>query len=208
MGAHANAGQVCISVQRIAVHRDRFDAFIERYVALASQLRLGDPAHPETDIGPMIDSTAADRVEQTVADALALGATALLPLQRHPRNVLSPCLLTNTSPDWDVCNGEIFGPVAVVEPFDSDHDAMDWIADSRYGLQAGIFTRDIGRILDAADRWDVGGLLHDEVPTWRLDTMPYGGERESGTGREGVRWAIESMTRPQLIALRRPDAGS
>jgi len=85
---------------------------------------------------------------------------------------------------------------------------MDWIADSRYGLQAGIFTRDIGRVLDAADRWDVGGLIHDEVPTWRLDTMPYGGERESGTGREGVRWAVESMTRPQLIALRRPDAES
>lgn len=208
IGANANAGQVCISVQRIAVHRDCFDTFVQRYVALASQLRLGNPNDPETNIGPMIDSAAADRVEQTVADAVAHGATALLPYRRQPRNLLSPCLLTDTHPDWEICRGEIFGPVAVVERFDSDHDAMDWIADSRFGLQAGIFTRDIGRLLDAADRWDVGGLLHDEVPTWRLDTMPYGGERDSGTGREGVRWAIESMTRPQLIALRRPDTGS
>ncbi len=206
-GAHANAGQVCISVQRIAVHRDCFDAFVERYIALADRLRLGDPSDPETDIGPMIDAAAADRVEQTVTDALARGAAALLPLRRQPHNLLAPCLLTNTRPDWEICASEVFGPVAVVERFESDHEAMDWIADSRYGLQAGIFTRDIGRVLDAADRWDVGCLLHDEVPTWRLDTMPYGGERDSGTGREGVRWAIESMTRPQLIALRRPDSG-
>lgn len=204
MGATANAGQVCISVQRIAVHRDRFTEFVERFLRNARSLRLGNPADPQTDVGPLIDQSAADRLEALVADALEHGATALLPLERHPHNVIGPVLLTGTAPGHPICTEEAFGPLAVVEPFDTDDQAIDWIAETRYGLQAGIFTRDLATLWKAADHWDVGAVLHDEVPTWRLDTMPYGGERDSGRGREGVRWAIESMTTPQLIALRTP----
>ena len=203
-GAYANAGQVCISVQRIAVHRSRFEEFVVRYIASAQQLQHGDPMDPRTDLGPMIDTLAADRVAATFDQAVHAGATPLLPLTRHSSTVLSPGLLTDTKPDMDACRSEVFGPLAVVEPFETDRGAIDWIADSRYGLQAGIFTRDIGRIWAASDSWNVGAIIVDDIPTWRVDSMPYGGEGDSGTGREGVRWAVESMTRPQLIVLRPP----
>lgn len=200
VGAFANAGQVCISVQRIFVHRPAWDAFTARLIDGAGSLLQGDPADERTDLGPMISESAAERAEQWVREALDGGARALLQGRREG-NRLGPILLTNTRPEMAVSCDELFAPVAVVEPYDDWDEALAGANAGPYGLQAGVFTRDIGRIFAAFAALEVGGVIANDVPLYRIDNMPYGGEKESGFGREGVRYAIEEMTEPRLLAL-------
>lgn len=201
-GAFANAGQVCISVQRVYVHRPVFDDFCGRFVDGARGLRLGDPHDERTDVGPLITSGAADKVSETIDQAIAGGARALLRGERAPgTNLLGPTILTNTRPDMNVAREEVFGPVTLVEPYDTWDEALARVNDSRYGLQAGAFTRDVNRIFAAYDALHVGGVIANDVPQYRVDNMPYGGEKASGFGREGVRYAIEEMTELRLLAL-------
>jgi acyl-CoA reductase-like NAD-dependent aldehyde dehydrogenase len=203
VGAFANAGQVCISVQRIFVHRTVFDEFAARFVDGARSLKTGDPADETTDVGPMISASACDRAEQWIAEAEAGGAKTLLRGVRPAGTaLLSPTILTNTRPDMAVCGEEVFAPIAVIEAYDDFTSALTQVNDSRYGLQAGIFTRDVNKLFRAFDTLQVGGIIGNDVPQYRVDNMPYGGEKDSGFGREGVRYAIEEMTELRLLALR------
>jgi glyceraldehyde-3-phosphate dehydrogenase (NADP+) len=200
-GAFANAGQVCISVQRIFVHAPVYDAFTERLIEGGRRLRLGDPHDEATDVGPMIGEAAATRVEGLIGDALGRGATALLPGTRRG-NLLSPTILTGVDAGAAaVAREEAFGPVVMVEPYADFEEALRRVNDSAFGLQAGVFTRDVGRLFRAFESLDVGGVIGNDVPQYRADNMPYGGEKDSGFGREGIRYAIAEMTVPRLLAL-------
>jgi acyl-CoA reductase-like NAD-dependent aldehyde dehydrogenase len=201
VGAFSNAGQVCISVQRIYVEQSVFEPFVERLSARAQALRVGDPADPATDIGPMITPEDADRVAALVASAVADGARARLHGERRGRALLTPTVLTGVDSAHPLVRDEAFGPVVVVEPVASFEEGLVRIDDSRFGLQAGIFTRDIGPIFQAFSRLTVGAVIANDIPQWRVDNMPYGGERDSGYGREGLASAIEEMTAPRLLAL-------
>lgn len=206
VGAFANAGQVCISVQRIFVHRPVFAAFAERFVEAVGKLRVGDPADEATDLGPMIRDSACRQAQEWVGAAIAGGATALLrgEIVSAGTTLLGPTILTNTRADMAVRCEEAFAPIAVLEPYDRFAEALDLANEGPYGLQAGVFTRDVGRLFTAFDALDVGGVIANDVPQYRVDNMPYGGEKDSGFGREGVRYAMEEMTRPRLLVLNFP----
>jgi len=199
-GGFGYAGQTCISVQRILVHRSVEKKFLELLVERVKALVVGDPLDPTTDVGPMISRGAAERVDDWIGDALAGGARSLCGRRRRD-SLIDPTVLVDTKPDMLVNCEEIFGPVVTVAPYDSFDEAIVRINDSRFGLQAGVFTRDIGNIFRAYEQIEVGGLMINEVPTFRVDTMPYGGSKESGIGREGPRYAIEEMTEPRLLML-------
>jgi acyl-CoA reductase-like NAD-dependent aldehyde dehydrogenase len=202
-GAFANAGQVCISVQRIYVHRSLWETFTSRFLEGVRALRVGDPADEKTEIGPMTTVAAAEKAEAWIAEAIAGGATALLRGERTPNtSLLSPTVLTDTRPEMAVCREEAFAPLVVVEPYDDYTDALARVNDSPFGLQAGVFTRDVSRLFQAFETLEVGGVIANDVPQWRVDNMPYGGEKGSGFGREGVRYAIEEMTALRLLALK------
>ena len=200
LGAFAYAGQVCIKVQRILIHRPIYDRFVEKLVAAAAALPCGDPLDGRTVVGPMIDRAAADRVESWTAEAVAAGATVLLAPTRKG-NVLSPGLLAGVPRDAKVSCREIFGPVSIVAPYADWADAMAQVNDSDFGLQAGIFTRDVNRIFQAFQGLEVGGVIANDFPTLRVDNYPYGGVKDSGFGREGVRYAMEEMSEPRMLAL-------
>ena len=199
-GGFSYAGQTCISVQRILVHRTVEKKFTDLLVDRVKALVVGDPLDPATDVGPLISHAAAERVDDWVADAISGGARALCGRRRRD-SLYDPTVLTHTKPDMPVNCEEIFGPVVTVSPYDSFDEAIVHLNDSRFGLQAGVFTRDIGNIFRAYEQIEVGGLMINEVPTFRVDTMPYGGSKESGIGREGPRYAIEEMTEPRLLML-------
>ena len=199
-GAFAYAGQVCISVQRIYVHEPVAGAFAAKVVEKASKLVAGDPMDDRTDLGPMIDEEAAKRAEGWIEEALAGGATALLGGRRDGR-FLPATVLENVPRTSKLHGSEAFAPIVNLYRYRDFDAALHGVNDSPYGLQAGVFTRDIGRILRAHRELEVGAVLANEVPSWRLDTMPYGGEKESGLGREGVRYAIEEMTQLRLLTL-------
>ncbi len=199
-GAFSYAGQVCISVQRIYVQRSVFDAFRDRFVESVRALRLGDPLDEATQVGPMIDEVSAARTEEWVREAAAGGAKILAGGRRRGR-LFEPTVLTSTSPGMKVCSKEAFAPIVVLEPYDDFNEALGKVDDSAYGLQAGIFTRDVKKIFHAFERLEVGGVVAGDVPAFRVDNMPYGGVKMSGFGREGVRYAIEEMTELRLLAL-------
>jgi len=199
-GGFSYAGQTCISVQRIFVQRSVEKKFTDLLVERVKALVVGDPLDPNTDVGPLISRGAAERVDDWVSDAIAGGAKALCGRRRRD-SLLDPTVLVNTRPGMPVNCEEIFGPVVTVSPYDSFDEALLSINDPRFGLQAGVFTRDIGHIFRAYEQIEVGGLMVNEVPTFRVDTMPYGGSKESGLGREGPRYAIEEMTEPRLLML-------
>lgn len=203
VGAFANAGQVCISVQRILVERSVFGDFVAGFVDAVRALTVGDPDDEATQVGPMITAAAADTVEAKVEAALSDGATPLLRGRRLGNTLLAPTVLTSTSPNMAVIADELFGPVVAVEAFDAYDDAVAAVNASRFGLQAGVFTRDIGRALSAFEELSVGGVLINDTPQYRIDHMPYGGEKDSGFGREGVRYAIEELTALRLLVLNR-----
>lgn len=200
-GAFLYAGQVCISVQRVYVQKDVFERFKELFLGHCSGLKLGDPLDETTDIGPMIDEGACARSEQWVKEAVSAGAKLLLGGRRTGR-FFEPTVLTGTLPSMKVCSEEVFAPIVSIEPYEAFEDAVDMVNGSLYGLQAGVFTKDISRIMHAYERLDVGGVIANDIPTYRTDNMPYGGVKMSGFGREGVRYAIEEMTEPRLLVIK------
>jgi len=199
-GGYAIAGQVCISVQRIIVHGGVYDEFLEKFVPLVASIRTGNQLDSSTDMGPMISDEAAKRVETWIKEAVSAGAKALLPVEREGA-LLKPTVLTDVSCDAKVWTEEAFGPlVSVVRCRDFDH-AIELANASKYGLQAGVFTRNLSHALRAAREIEVGGVIVNDAPSFRTDPMPYGGVKMSGFGREGPRFAIEEMTELRLVAF-------
>jgi acyl-CoA reductase-like NAD-dependent aldehyde dehydrogenase len=199
-GGFTYAGQTCISVQRILVEDSVYDKFIDALVRRVKKLKVGDALDESTDVGPLINEGAARRNVEWIEEAVRGGARLLRGGQRTGSTV-TPAVLTNTKPDMRVNCMEIFGPVVTVEKFTDYDEALASINRSDFGLQAGVFTRDFVRITRAFETLEVGGLMIGEVPSFRIDHMPYGGVKDSGLGREGLRYAIEEMTEPRLLAI-------
>lgn len=199
-GGFAYAGQTCISVQRIYVHEAVYEPFLERVVEGVRNLVVGDPRDERTDVGPMISVAAAERAESWIREAVQSGAKVLIGGERSGA-FLMPTVLTDVTPEMTVSCEEVFAPVVVVSRYREFEEALRQVNASRYGLQAGIFTRDVERIFRAYEVIEVGGLIANDVPTYRADHMPYGGVKDSGFGREGVRSAIEEMTEPRVLVL-------
>lgn len=197
-GAFSYAGQVCIHTQRIYVQRNIFDSFLEKFLSLVDQLRVGPPDHLDTDISSMIDEANAIRVEQWINEAVDQGARVLYGGARVG-TLHGPTVLTGTQPSMKVCSLEVFGPVVSVEPFDRFDEAVEAINNSPYGLQAGVFTNSIQEMNHAFSDLNVGGVIVNDVPTFRVDHMPYGGVKDSGLGREGVKYAMHDMLEPRLL---------
>ena len=203
VGAFAFSGQVCISVQRLLVHVDVWDTFLDRFTAAAAGMRLGDPMDPETDIGPMVDMGAVERTERWVAEAVADGARVLTGGSAEGR-FFQPTVIVDAKRSAQVCSEEAFAPLVVAFPFRDIEEALAEVNASRFGLQAGIFTNDLAHAWRAFEALEVGGVVVNDVPTYRVDHMPYGGIKESGIGREGLRWAIEDMTELKLMVIAQP----
>ncbi len=199
-GGYAYAGQSCISVQRILVHADVYEAFLDAFVAKVAALKAGDPMDPATFVGPLITEEAAKRAEAWIAAAASEGARVMTGGTRRG-TLLQPTVLTGTRPEQQVNCDEVFAPVTTVTAYPSFDEALARVNASPFGLQAGVFTRDVGKLMRAWDRLDVGGVMGNEIPSWRLDRMPYGGAKASGLGREGVRYAIDEMTELRLLTL-------
>jgi acyl-CoA reductase-like NAD-dependent aldehyde dehydrogenase len=202
-GAFYQSGQSCISVQRILVHSSLYEEFKTRLVAATRALKMGDPKQPDTFIGPMISEAEAKRLDGWIQEATKAGATLLCGGKRDG-TMLEATLLEGVRKGLSLREQEAFGPVAILERFDDFDAALASVNDSQFGLQAGVFTRDIYRAHRAWDVLDVGGVVVGDVPSWRVDHMPYGGVKNSGLGREGVRWAMEDMSEPRLLVLRTP----
>ena len=200
-GAFYQSGQSCVGVQRILVHERIYAGFTDQLVAATRALKMGDPKDENTFIGPMISEKEAIRLETWINSALKRGAQLLCGGKREGA-LLEATLLAKVPQDENICRKEAFGPVAVVSSFASFDAALDEVNDSVFGLQAGIFTRDIYKAHKAWDTLEVGGVIIGDVPSWRADQMPYGGVKESGIGREGIRFAMEDMTEIRLLVIR------
>jgi len=200
-GAFYQSGQSCISVQRVLIHRSAYDELVSKLVERARRLKIGDPLDQDTSLGPLISPEDADRVESWIREALAAGARLLCGGGRS-----GPCLeatyLADVDPRQKVSCREVFAPVATVQPFDDFRDAVRIANDSEYGLQCGVFTPDLDHAFYAFEELEVGGVIINDVPSFRVDNMPYGGVKLSGLGREGVRFAIEEMTERRLMVLK------
>jgi acyl-CoA reductase-like NAD-dependent aldehyde dehydrogenase len=201
IGAYYNSGQVCISVQRIYAQRPAFEPFRDCFVTATQRMVVGDPLDERVDVGPMIDEREAQRAESWIREAQARGAQVLVGGVREG-SVLHPTALTSVTAGMKVVAEEVFAPVASVMACDDFEQALEQANASEYGLQASVFTRDIDRVLQAIRRLDFGGVIINDSPAFRTDHMPYGGNRQSGLGREGVRFAIEEMTNLQMVAIR------
>ena len=199
-GAFGQAGQSCISVQRILVHRSQMGRACEALVREASSLRMGDPMKASTQLGPLVSDREARRVEEWISEAVSLGARLLCGGPRDG-SFLPPTLVADAPPACRLMTEEVFGPVATVEPFDSLDQAISLANSTRYGLQAGIFTPSLAGAMRAWNQLEFGGVVVNDIPTFRADSMPYGGIKDSGSGREGVRFAIEEMTDLRTLVL-------
>ena len=206
-GAFYQSGQSCIGVQRILVHEAVYDAVKAKLVDATRQLVAGDPKDEATFIGPMISEGEAARLDSWVQSAVGAGGTVLCGGTRDGA-MLEATLLEDVPKDQAVCTQEAFGPVAVLSRFTSFEDALREVNDSTFGLQAGIFTRDLYHMQRAWDELEVGGVIVGDVPSWRVDNMPYGGVKDSGLGREGVRFAMEDMTEIRNLVIRTPTSPS
>ncbi|SFM95200.1 aldehyde dehydrogenase family protein [Dokdonella immobilis] len=200
-GAFYQSGQSCIGVQRILVHADIYDEFRKRFVAATGKLVAGDPKDEKTFIGPMIDEKEAKRLDDWIQEAVKAGAKLLCGGKRDGA-MLDATVLEQVGPDQKVNCMEAFGPVATLQPYTEFDQALKIVDDSEFGLQAGIFCDDINKAMRAWDRLDVGGVVIGDVPSFRVDNMPYGGVKDSGLGREGIRYAIEDMTELRLLVVR------
>ncbi len=200
--AFSHAGQSCISIQRILVHEDVADAFTERLVANVARLTVGDPLDEATDVGPLITPGDRDRVKEWIDEAVAAGATLLTGGELVDEGrCLAPTLLGSPPKDAKVWCEEIFGPVATIDRFSDFDEALAMANDSKFGLQAGVFTRDVGRALQAGRTLEFGGVLINEVPTFRADQQPYGGVKDSGNTREGPAFAVQELTEERFVTL-------
>lgn len=202
-GAFYQSGQSCISVQRLIVHQSLYETFKQKLVARTKTLKMGDPKDPETFIGPMISEAEAERLEGWIKEACRAGARLLCGGGRRGA-MLEPTLVEKVPAGAALREQEAFGPVAMLSPFDDFDAALEEVNASQFGLQAGVFTRDIYRVQRAWEVLEVGGVIVNDVPSWRVDHMPYGGVKSSGLGREGVRFAMADMTEPRLLVLRTP----
>src|SRR5687767_19555 len=205
-GAFYQSGQSCIGVQRIIIHADIYDDLKKRLVAKTRTLVAGNPHDRKTFVGPMIDVKEAQRLDNWIREAVEGGATLLCGGKREGA-MLEATLIENVDRSANVYREEAFGPVAILSKFDDFGAALEEVNDSKFGLQAGIFTRDLFRMFDAWDRLEVGGVVINDVPSYRVDNMPYGGVKDSGLGREGVRFAMEDMTEIRNLVIRRRDEG-
>jgi acyl-CoA reductase-like NAD-dependent aldehyde dehydrogenase len=199
-GGFAYAGQTCISVQRILVEESVYGKFTDLLVEGVKKLKAGDPLDESTDLGPLIRESDAIRVTQWVDEAVRSGARLVCGGTRKG-SIVEPTVLTGTKPEMKVNCQEIFGPVVTIEPYRAFDEALRRINSSNYGLQAGLFTRDAKLLFQAFDDLDVGALIAGDIPSFRIDQMPYGGVKDSGLGREGLRYAIEEMTEPKLLVM-------
>ena len=202
-GAFYQSGQSCISVQRVLLHASLYEPFQAKLVAATRALAMGNPKLPDTFIGPMISEAEAKRLESWIQEAVQAGGRLLCGGKRQGA-MLEPTLLENVPRGLSLREQEAFGPVATLSRFDDFDAALAEVNDSQFGLQAGVFTRDVYRVQRAWDVLEVGGVVINDVPSWRVDHMPYGGVKNSGLGREGIRWAMEDMTEPRLLVLRTP----
>src|SRR3954468_24016394 len=193
VGAFTYAGQVCISVQRAFIHEDVWDEFLGRFVAGAKSLKVGDPLDPTTDLGPMVDGSAAGRTQRWVDEAVAMGANVLVG-GRADGAFFPPTILSDVPLTAQICSNEAIAPVVLAGPFRDLDEACAGVHDSMFGLQTVVFATDLAGASGAFGRLQVGGLMINDVPTYRIDHMPYGGVKDSGLGREGLRWSIEDMT--------------
>jgi glyceraldehyde-3-phosphate dehydrogenase (NADP+) len=200
LGGYSQAGQVCISVQRVYVHEKLFDVFVELLKEQARSLKVGNPLDESTDVGPLITNNDVLRVRAWIDEAISNGAN-LIYGGDIKGNLMTPVILTNAKETDKVIKDELFGPVIVVNKFKTDEEAINLVNHSRYGLQAGVYTNDVNRAWKYAKALEVGGVLINEIPNFRVDLMPYGGVKESGIGREGPRFAIEEVTELKLIAF-------
>jgi acyl-CoA reductase-like NAD-dependent aldehyde dehydrogenase len=203
IGAFAYAGQVCISVQRMFVHEAVWDEFMARFAEGAKAIRTGDPLDPQTELGPMVDDAAAGRTQRWVDEAVALGGRLVLG-GKADGTFFPPTILTDVPLTAQVCSNEAFAPLVVAFPYRDFDDAVRRVNDSMFGLQTGVFTNDLGNAWRAFNELEVGGVIVNDIPTYRIDHMPYGGVKDSGLGREGLRWAIEDMTEIRIMVLAQP----
>ena len=205
-GGFINAGQVCISVQRVLIHREVYDIMLAKILAAVKDLRVGDPRDPATDVGPMIDRLKSEDAYRKVQEAVKQGAR-ILTGGTLEENMFAPTVLVDTTPAMRVNREEVFAPVISVIPYDDFPEAITIANTGEYGLQVGIFTQNLNRAMRAFGQMDVGGVIVNDIPTFRSDSMPYGGAKGSGLGREGPRFAIEEMTALRLMVINR-DGGT
>ncbi len=202
IGSFAYSGQICISIQRIYIEKPLYQRFVEVFLDAVREYGIsGDPREENVVAGPMISSDDADRVQSWVQEALDNGARLLCGNQRD-NQVISPVVLDNVDPKDKVSWQEVFGPVVVLDSFETWDEGIAKVNDSIFGLQAGVYTNDIARLMQAFERIEVGGVIHNDYPTFRVDLMPYGGVKESGFGREGPRYAYQEMTEQRLLVLK------
>jgi len=202
MGAFAYSGQVCISIQRIVLHQSISDLFLEKFIAAVKKLKIGDPLDEKTDIGPMIDEENAKRVSKWIRDAVKDGAE-ILTGGNSDKKIVYPTVMRNVPAGCPLDSKEVFGPVVNIEIAANDQQALEKINNTDFGLQAGLFTRNLNLALNAFDDLDVGGVILNDVPTFRVDNMPYGGVKDSGFGREGLFYTMEEMTEIKHLAINR-----
>jgi acyl-CoA reductase-like NAD-dependent aldehyde dehydrogenase len=203
IGGFSYAGQVCISVQRMFLHEDIREAFLAKFVEGVRALKVGDPLLPETDLGPMVDDAAAQRTQRWVDEAVQLGGKVLVG-GKADGAYFEPTVLEHVPVEAQVCSNEAFAPLVVVFPFSDFDDAIRQVNDSSFGLQTGVFTNDLANSWKAFNELEVGGVIVNDIPTYRIDHMPYGGVKDSGLGREGLRWSIEDMTELRIMVLAQP----
>lgn len=202
-GGYGYSGQTCISVQRAYVHDDVADDFAAALEARVAELVVGDPADDATDVSALIDDGETDRVAQTIAEALDAGARAVAGGGRTEGGLVAPTVLTGVTNDMEVSRTEVFGPVAGLARYRNVEEAFELANDTRYGLQAGIFTNDLSLGLEAAHRLNFGGVCVNEVPTYRTDQMPYGGVKDSGNTKEGPAYAAREYTEERMVVIAR-----
>lgn len=202
-GAFSFAGQVCISVQRVFIHEEVYDTFSRLLVEAVKRLKVGDPLDPETDVGPVIDDASAERIQSWIEEAEQAGGRVLTGGKRQGR-LFEPTVLADVSTACKICTSEAFAPIVDIYPFHDFEEALARVNESPYGLQAGVFTSNLDHALRAFEELEVGGVMINDVPTFRIDHMPFGGTKDSGFGREGVKYAIEDQTEIRLMVFNRP----
>jgi len=206
LGGFAQAGQSCIAVQRIYVHTSVFDTFLDILIAETKALKIGDPRKDDVTVGPVIHSRSADRIMAWLEEAVSSGAKIVYGGKRRHMgcgNVVEPTIVTHVKEDMGICCKEIFGPVVTVTPYEELETAFQWCNHSDFGLQAAIFSNDLHHVHQAIDSLNVGGVIVNDVPAYRVDHMPYGGVKDSGLGREGVRSSMLEMTHEKMVVIRK-----